>query len=449
MLELLAVWALLIASLTITPFYAQDEVTPTIPFAAIRDEALWLFGFGDEPQQVEIAFEPVNRPFEIHHRPLVWSDDGQSLYFSLDYTQNDEMFFPILQTDRAASPAEVIIPKTTFWYGADDVDGNLIYAQFNEDARYPDIEIDPYGGAQTIFLPVRHDIYSMAADGSGRPDLLGSFPQGVDCQGGPRNLSESIYHRELNWHGNPLTLKLTPYGIVHTFSCWGGGTALLETNNVRDRLLGNLLRRVQISADGRALIGVDDVRGDLRHNADELLLCYVDLETLETEILPTADEPDQVAWGMSETRDLFYSVLTPAGEIELTEEESALIEKVTVFYGDGERNTVSIRHYDLETGEDVEVYSANTDAYAIGRMTVTPDGQYLLFSQIPNADAWVEAVLASDDPFAEGAADSFYDQLEPRLILLNLKTGQTTLIAEGVYWFSLNTAAYLEMLTTP
>lgn len=204
---------------------AQDDEAdiPVIPFAAIRDDGLWLFGFSDEPQQVEITIESGSRPHEVHRRPLVWSADGQHLYFTLDYAQivgggsTYEAFFPIMRTDRAASPAEVVVPQTSFWYGTDYVDGTLIYAQFNEMAQYPDLEINPYGTEEGIFAPVQHDVYSIAADGTGRPDLLGYFPQGVDCQGGPRNLSESIYHGELNWRGNPLTLRLTPYGIVHTF----------------------------------------------------------------------------------------------------------------------------------------------------------------------------------------------------------------------------------------
>lgn len=441
----------MILVLVLCGFAAQDDSLPVIPFAAIRDDALWLFGFSDEPKQVEIVIEPGSRPHEIHRRPLVWSADGQHLYFTLDHTRRTqdefgyEEFFPIMRTDRAGTPAEIVVQQTSFWYGTDYVDGNLIYAQFNEDARYPEIEIAPYSSdANTIFAPVQHDVYSIAADGSGRPDLLGYYPQGVDCQGGPLNLSELIYHGELNWRGNPLTLRLTPYGIVHTFTCWGGGIAILETNNVRDRLIGNFLRRVQISPDGREMIGIDDARPDTRTRVDETLLRYVNLETLETEIIPTSGQPDQVAWGATGTRDVFYSVVTPAGKIELTEEEAALIDEITVFFGDGAMQAASIRRYNLDTGEDVEVYSA--DAYAVGRMTITPDNKYLLFSQIPNADAWVEAALASEDPFAEGAVDSFYEQIEPRLYLLDLQTGEMTLIAERVYWFSLNAPAYLEAL---
>lgn len=434
---------------------AQDNTdVPVIPFVALRDDALWLFGFSDEPQQVEIVIDPSPRSNEIHRLPLVWSSDGQYLYFSLDYVRVVganlvvEAYFPIMRTDRAGTAPEVIVPLTTYWHGVDYVDGNLIYAQFNENMRYPELEIAPYDSdVNPIFAPVQHDVYSIPADGSGLPDLLGYFPQGVECQGGPRNLSESIYHLELNWQGNPLTLRLTPYGIVHTFTCWGGGIAILETNNVRDRLIGNFLRRVQISADGREMIGIDDTRPDTWTRPDKTLLRYVNLETLETEILPTAAEPDQVAWGTVESRELYYSVVTPAGQIELTEEERTRIEEITFFYGDGARNTVSIHRYNLDTGEDVEIYSA--DAYAVGRMTITPDGNYLLFSQIPNAEAWVEAALESDDPFAEGAVDGFYEQIEPRLYLLDLETGETTLIAERVYWFSLNVPAYLEALNQP
>jgi hypothetical protein len=439
--------AVLIASLGLTsvyPLYSQDTTIPVIPFAAIRDDALWLFGFSAEPQQVAIA----GGAFKIQYRPLVWSKDGQQLYFTLDYTNmdvSDAPFFPVMRTDRTGSPAEIIVPQTSFWYGVDlTTDGrdDVIYARFNEETRYPDVEIDPYGGPQTIFLPVRHDVYRGEADSINKPYLMGGFPQGVDCQGGPSNLADSIYNTELNWRGNPLTLKQTSHGIVHTFTCWGGGTALLDPATKRDELLGNLLRRVQISAGGHTLIGIDDDRSDLTDDADKTVLRYVNLALMETEILPTAAQPDQLAWGSSGSRHVFYSVVTPADVIELTAEEEALINEITVFYGDGARNTVSIRRYNLETGADDEIYTA--DAYAIGRMTATPDGRYLLFSQIPNADAWVEAALASADPFAEGAIDSFYDQIEPRLMLLDLETGETTLIAERVYWFSLNTAAYLE-----
>ncbi len=397
----------------------QTDPLPIFPFAAIHDDGLWLYG--------ETA-QPVETSEEVFRRPLVWSDDGEHLYFIVR-----ERGLPVMRTDQRGTAPEIVIPRSNHWSGVDEVAGDLIYAEFNPDAVYPSHTIYPYGeDNQDIFAPVQQDVYRRPANGE--PELVGSFAQGVDCQGGPPNLSHAVYMGELNNKGNPLTLRMTPHGVVHTFTCWGGGTALLTADD--DVLLGNRLRRVQISENGRDLIGIDDAKPEEPNNIDDHLLRYVNLATLQSETLSTAAEPDQLAWGLPGTDEIFYSSLTPADPIELTEAEDEQLWEITYFFGDGARNMASIRRYNIETGADDVVYEA--DAYAIGRMALTPDGRYLLFSQIPNADDYVETALAGD--FEERS--DLRKLIEPNVYAFDLETGETTLLAERVYFFSFNAAAY-------
>ena len=75
----------------------------------------------------------------------------------------------------------------------------------------------------------------------------------------------------------------------------------------------------------------------------------------------------------------------------LTAEQKANIEKV---FGSADMevptNEVSIHKLNPKTGDDQVLYTAQ--AYAVGHMAVTRDGQALIFSQIANMDKWIEGM---------------------------------------------------------
>ena len=163
----------------------------------------------------------------------------------------------------------------------------------------------------------------------------------------------------------------------------------------------------------------------------------IDLEIRNLTEVKTAAEPDQIAWLADGS--LFYSTKTQKGNLtaNLTADQKANIEKV---FGSPDMevptNEVSIHKLNPTTGDDQIIYTA--PAYAIGHMTVTKDGQALVFSQIANMDKWIEGmgngtldVLNDTDNTAQRAV------VPVSLYRLPLAGGEATLIEDNLGQFRL------------
>jgi hypothetical protein len=244
------------------------------------------------------------------------------------------------------------------------------------------------------------ELYQIAPQAGAVETMIARYPILVGCGGGSTIPADWRVWNESGF-GSYSILQQTPYGVVTSTACAGSSTGLLDLASGQVTPLGDGLSRAVISADESLMAAVK--RGyDVANNQPTAALALVDLATREVRELPTAKLPDQLAWGLPGTGDLYYSVIETGAEMPLTDEQWVAFNDVIGIIEPQLRlneRMISIRRYNLNTGEDVEVYSGT--GYAIGRMAVVEDGGRLLFSTIPNLTEWVNAILdGTIDPFS-------------------------------------------------
>jgi hypothetical protein len=89
------------------------------------------------------------------------------------------------------------------------------------------------------------------------------------------------------------------------------------------------------------------------------------------------------------------------------------------------------------------IYQGTDDAFSVGRMFALSDKDVLVFSQIPNLQAWI-AAIASGQFDLNGAIDTRQEQIATvpvSVFALNLGTQQLTTINVGVSLYTPNLAA--------
>jgi hypothetical protein len=91
---------------------------------------------------------------------------------------------------------------------------------------------------------------------------------------------------------------------------------------------------------------------------------------------------------------------------------------------------VSIHRFTLADGADTELYAG--DGYAIGRMLVTPGGDALFFSQVPNITAWVQAVIGGGLDMASAGSLPVSELLPVDVYQLSLTDGATSLVGSNL-----------------
>ena len=158
---------------------------------------------------------------------------------------------------------------------------------------------------------------------------------------------------------------------------------------------------MSVSPDGTRLIGISKQYG----GAPTGQLVLVDLASQSATPLPiTAPAvPDLAVWS-ADGNAVFYSTIQESGNvIPATPEEQQKLGEATGYMEPTTLplNIVTIRRFNLADTTDTEVYTG--PAFAIGRLAPTPDGAGLLFSQIPNMEQWVAAVVSGvmpEDPMS-------------------------------------------------
>ncbi len=407
------VLALMLAALG-WPAAAQ---TNALPFAAVTQDQLMLYGLGDAP----VAVTAPGAYWD--YAQLAWSPDGSTLAFiGIDSEYKEHL----LITDRAGSPP-VDLPGTParMFPVSFSADGQIVYAE--DTGQFMTLGEGPGG---TVV-----NVQSIAPTAGAVPATLSQFTWGVGCGGGSSIPAHWLYWSETEGSpGNsPLALAVTPSGIVHSINCTGIGTALLDPATGTDTELGTQLGWVSVSPDGSRLVGISKERGDPPYAQ----MLTIDLATRAVTPIAAAASvmPDLVVWG-ADGNSIFYSTLQASGNvIPATPEEQQILGEAI---GSMEPatlplNIVTIHRFDLSTMTDTEIYSGQ--AFAIGRMAPTPDGAGLLFSQIPNMEAWVAALIggtAPEDPLTLFPVTLHY---------LDLSTGSVSPIASDVNMFAFNAAA--------
>jgi hypothetical protein len=145
----------------------------------------------------------------------------------------------------------------------------------------------------------------------------------------------------------------------------------------------------------RPALSPDETRvaGVMRDGGDAMLIIrklgMVDLATLEETIIPTREMPSMAAW--VEDGSLFYAAVTETRLLldGLSQED---VDRVNLATGSNLENVPfnTIRLYRIAP-DGTETLLHEQDAYAVGRLFV--NGETLVYSTVPNGDAWVEAIL--------------------------------------------------------
>jgi WD40 repeat protein len=414
-------WTLLLAAslfvLAAGLVRAQEVGAKGMPYAAVVDGKLTLFGVADAPVTVQ---SPANyRDFFS----LAWSPDGSKLAF---LQQNDQFQMKLMVTDSAGkvTPLDAASLESGFPITFSP-DGYIIYIGQGDNSQI----------AQNQQYTVT--VNRIRPEAGAAPEKIGQFASGVGCGGGSPIPADWQYWGETGFGGNPLTLAWTPYGLLHSNACSGGSLALLDLQTGEDKPIGpqqslsqgvtDALGRVAIAPDGKRFAAVKT-----KYAEPSLIrsLVLVDLETLDITDVATTGAPDQLAWSADDT--LFYSTRDERANLISTlsaEQKQKLNEVLGYEMTDLPSFEVNIRQLNVQTGEDRLIYTA--DAYAVGRMFELPGGKSLVFSQIPNLNAWVDAVASGKlDMTSEQSGDQQRATVPVSLLELSLESGQNAAVVQ-------------------
>lgn len=400
---------------------AQDNVPVG---AAVQNDTVVITGNG--------ALTPVNNPTNGGYLSLTWNPGGTKLayiFMDAEYTTH------IAVTDANAS--EPIVLDTGALEAGFPVswtpDGQVLYVGA--------------GDFTDTSKPYSSEFKRIAPEAGAVAETIGTFEMGTGCGGGSPFPGDWAYWEESGFGGNALVLQWTDYGILHSSNCGGSGLKLFAPQGGEDTpLVGdNYLEPVEGEpqfAVGRAVLAGDGktlaaVRSTYNADGPVTSLVLIDLSTRELTDVPTSLPPEQLAWLADGT--LFYSTRTVTGNwLEGMTEEGK--QKVAEVLGSADFEIpayeVSIHHLNPATGDDSELYSA--DAYVIGRMQVTPDGQSLIFSQVANLDQWLNRIADGTlDVMADSDGSAQRALVPVTLYRLPFAGGEATVVGENLAQFRL------------
>jgi hypothetical protein len=402
------IWAMIAFVLLVmlgTTVQAQQDISS--PYAVVVDGDLWVYGVGDEPVMV---LEGTQGGFSS----IVWSDDGTKLAF-LRYNEDYSVSLFVADIGSLVSPTEIALSSRleSVFPISFTPDGQILFAQ-------PPTEM-PSGDQ-----PYMTEFYTVATTEGATPQLVGSAAFGIGCGGGSSIPADWAYWSDTGFGGSYLTLKWTPSGIVYSASCTGD-TALLNTTTGESVEVGATLTRASLSPDGTHVAGIRPIYSE---GGITGALEIVDLTTLAVTEVPTESSAEQTTWGADGT--LYYSTRAVSSNLleGLTAEQlQGVASGLGMEMTDLPAYTVTIHSYNPATGEDTLLYTG--DGYAIARLRVV-DEQTLIFSQIPNLNAWVEGL--ANGTLTTGSAD--YSTLasatvQTQVFALNLSDSTTQLLGTG------------------
>ena len=330
---------------------------------------------------------------------MAWSDDGQLLAMVV----YDEDYGARLFVTGPGAEQVIELPTGALEAGfgvAFTPEGNILYAA---EGQFP----ADFSGPPTV------EIRQIAPDASATPITLGQFEHVVGCGGGSPIPADWQVWSESGFGGSYLTLQWTPLGIVHSTSCSGGSSSILDPVTGEDRPLGPTfdqsdmtsagpITRLVVSPDGTKAAGVR-----FRYEGNQAIssLVLIDLASGEVTDVATAGQPDQLLWGRDGT--IYYSTRTPSRDVSanLSDKDRALLSQSLGYMDPAEMTELTAYTVDIHRfapfmgGDDLFL---TLDAYAVGRMQQAADGT-LVFSVIPNLDAWAQAIVSGQ---LELAADT-------------------------------------------
>ncbi len=404
------VLALTLAGAVALPVLAQTTTLP--PLAAVKDGQLIVHSAGSD---VAVPLEGYDNVGD-----LVWSPDGQRLLFvAYDQNQNATLLLTNLFGD---VPRTVASPLASGFPGAFADANTVLYARDRADNPQP-------SGDWLI------DIFRTGLTEGAEPELIGSFASLTGCGGGSPLPGDWQYWQELGLGGSSLLLVQTPFGIVHSVSCGGAGTGLLDTTTGEDRLIGTRVSRAAVSPDGKQLAGIE-IDFDRTANNEKRTLIVADLSTLTVNSFETSAIPDQITWS-ADGSAVLYSSREQSGQIALTSSEQQSFGQLIGITTGIDRWTATLHRLELLSKQESTV--AQLDAYAIARLSASPDGKSVFVSAVANMDAWVKGIAAHTIDPADTAQQSAAVPIA--LYRVDLSGGQPVQLADTLHSFTLNRAS--------
>lgn len=398
---------LLLISATVS-LQAQDD-TP-FGYAAVVDNQLWVYTAEGEALEIDTeGARFISDP--------VFSEDGTLLAYII-FDENYESQLRVANV--ADGTTQEIVSKIEAGFPVSfQADNNILYAKYSE-------EVDPTNEVYRV------DIWSSPVDG-GEPLLLGTFQQGVGCGGGSNIPADAVYFEETQGLGGfHLILEETPYGILHSAECGGSIIALLDPATGEDHIISENFTRTALSPDRSKIAGIElNARMEGDNYIRETRLLVADLATLEITELTTSTEPDQLTFS-ADSESVFYSTRIESGdfyEILSAEDVAAFNAALGFDYGSLLRYTAAIREVDIASNTETEVFSE--DGYAIGRMIALEDGSALIFSLVPNLDAWVDGIIAGSIDY-NGDFETQVQVIPPVIYTLDLSDNTATIFGENL-----------------
>lgn len=398
------------------------EALPAL--AGQADAKIQFFAYQEGVAAPNYSFPTPNTTDEEAFVTYVeFAPDGQSMAFAvITYTDDAGPVVNIYRASLETSLVELIAADTylamPFDYDADGL--NIIYATRDDANPYTlGSETTGPGGENIIF-------YSLPVTAGAQPQEIGRAVFGVGCGGGGSYPALSAFWNEAGYGGRPLTLEITPYGLVYSTNCTGSGTALLDLETGESAELGSALANVSVSEDGQQLLGAQEEGGDPTTG----VLTLIDLETQAVTEFETEAIPDVTAFAADGSGALYYGARSITRTIDATDVPSL----VEMQLGEIDAYTVTIHRIDGES--ETQIYEG--DAYGLGRLLPTAAGE-LFFSLIPNGDAWVEAAregMQTNQSFTAMAREYF------PIELLALNTdGSATALVTGLEQTAINPVA--------
>jgi hypothetical protein len=425
-MRIAAVLAILMLALVFGAAQAQEG----LQLAAVQNGAPVLVA-------LDGAAAPLPAPEGRGIASMAWSPDGQLLALVVnDANYNPQLF--VTGPGMAAPLALEVGPLEAGFGVTFTPDGQIIYA------------------AQGVFpadfsTPPTVELRQIAPEAGAQPVTLGQFSHVVGCGGGSPIPADWQLWGESGFGGSYLTLQWTPLGIVHSTACSGGSASILDLATGEDRPLGptfdqqNMpgngpISRLAISPDGTRAAAVRITFGEAQATTS---LVLIDLATGDLTDVPTAEQPDQLAWSGNDA--IYYSTRAVSRNIVagLDGKDRAALATAMGYVTPGDLTelnafTTGLRRLDLASNADDALLAL--DAYAIGRMREADDGT-LVFSIIPNLDAWAQAIVSGEyDPAADMSGDQARALVPVTLYQLPADAAQAQLIGAGLAGFELRPA---------
>ena len=385
----------------------NDLVIPMPPIAAYQaDGSLYIFWDNQAPVLVAEDVLP-----SIDTGPPVWSHTGAYLAY-----QADDKRVVVVQTDDLAVVTQV---QTTFasrfTFRRDD--GGLLYSTLGlwEPASNP--QGFDTGTWQAAGLEVHQVALSDAVDTglvqAGLPlihevDLMAYDSLGLMCPPSVLALLESRWTLT-----SPLLIADTPAGLVTFYNQSTEYTYQPELKIGESAILTPLFANAQMTHNGMQVIFA---------MAEQPALGVVDVTTGVIRQYAT-DSITQAVAGDGEGA-LYY-----AAQLQGTDSILSAADWVNITPGfigcDETRNEAAIYRLDAQTGAIQQIYIGAH--HSIPWMQLSPNGEYLYFTALPDGTAWRDAMLQQSchQPDCD-------EQMLPDVYRLAINTGQTELVLSGV-----------------